>query len=213
MLKGPLPPLDGPAFEFVAAHYPRFHDGSSVRKFCVPIRPQYHSRLFPEIAFGRKLPLFPTEAFGPLLARGQERTPGNTIRKVYLCRASTQDVRAGDVLLFYMSKDERYAASQSITTVGIVQQLTSGETVDDLIRLTAKRSVYSAEDMRLMVPSANSPVRVMDFLLIGHAQVCVKLENLLAMQVFSRRPPQSIARIGEEQYARLKPHLDLGFYF
>jgi hypothetical protein len=35
----------------------------------------YHRRLFPEIAFGRDLPLFPKEKFGLILAHGQERTP------------------------------------------------------------------------------------------------------------------------------------------
>src|ERR1700730_15408199 len=94
-----------------------------VRKFCVPIQPDYHRRLFPEIAFGRDLPLFPKEEFGLILAHGQERTPGNTIRKVYLCRAKTTRIRPGDLLLFYMSKDDRYAASQSITTVGVVEQV------------------------------------------------------------------------------------------
>ena len=48
---------------------------------------------------------------------GQERTPGNTIRKVYLCRAKITRLRPGDVLFFYVSKDERYEASQSITTI------------------------------------------------------------------------------------------------
>jgi hypothetical protein len=77
--------------------------------------------LFPEIAIGTELPLFPTTTFGPILAHGQERTPGNTIRKVYLCRAKTTLLRPGDILFFYMSKDESYAASQSITTVGVAE--------------------------------------------------------------------------------------------
>ena len=85
--------------------------------------------------------LFSREEFGLILAHGQERTPGNTIRKVYLCRAKITRLRPGDLLLFYMSKDVRYAASRSITTVGIVEQVIDVTTVDDLIR-TAKRSVF-----------------------------------------------------------------------
>ena len=69
ILTGALPPLIGGAFEFDREHYPRFYDGVSVPKFCVPIRPDYHSRLFPEIAFGSELPLFPRETFGPILPR------------------------------------------------------------------------------------------------------------------------------------------------
>jgi hypothetical protein len=116
----------GNAFEFDCLNYPRYVDGETVHKFFVPIQPDYHRRLFPEIAFGAELPLFPKETFGLMLNHGQERTPGNRIRKVYLCRAKINRLRPGDVLFFYMSKDERYEASQSITTIGIVDQIDAG---------------------------------------------------------------------------------------
>jgi hypothetical protein len=211
ILTGALPPLTGRALDFDRGHYPRYHDGPPVRKFCVPIQPDYHRRLFPEIAFGTELPLFPTEAFGPILAHGQERTPGNTIRKVYLCRAKIARINPGDVLFFYMSKDDGYAASQSITTVGIVEQVIDVTTADDLIRLTAKRSVFSADDMRKMAASSSSPVKMIDFLLLGHIQPPVRLDTLVASGVFSNRPPQSIAQLTEERYAKLKPNVQLGF--
>jgi GNAT superfamily N-acetyltransferase len=210
ILTGALPPPLGSAFDFDREHYPRFHDWAMVRKFCVPIRPDYHRRLFPEIAFGSELPLFPTETFGPILARGQERTPGNTIRKVYLCRAKTTRIRPGDVLFFYMSKDDSYAASQSITTIGIAEQVIDVGTADDLIRLTAKRSVFSAEDMNEMQASPASPVKVIDFLLVGHVQPTVELDTLVVNGVFSNRPPQSISQLTEERYAKLKRFIQLG---
>jgi predicted transcriptional regulator len=183
-----------------------------IRKFCVPIRPDYHHRLFPEIAFPSDLPLFPREAFGPMIAYGgQERTPGNTIRKVYLCRAKITRLRPSDILFFYMSKDDRYALSQSITTIGVVEQVVSVTTTDDLIRHTAKRSVFSAQDLDAMRATRNSPVKLIDFLLIGHVQAPVRLNTLIQMGVFSHRPPQSIAQFTEERYIRLKPHVQLAF--
>jgi GNAT superfamily N-acetyltransferase len=211
ILKGSLPALNQTAFDFDRLHYPRFHDGAGVRKFCVPIQPDYHRKLFPEIAFGRELPLFPTEEFGPILSRGEERTPGNTIRKVYLCRAKTTMIKPGDVLFFYMSKDESYAASQSITTIGIAEQVINVSTVEDLVRVTAKRSVFSAEELAAMAPRPSSPVKVIDFLLIGHHQPAVPLSDLLAQGVFNNRPPQSIAELGETRYKILKPSLHIGF--
>jgi GNAT superfamily N-acetyltransferase len=213
ILTGALPPLTGGALNFDREHYPRFHDGQRVRKFCVPIKADYHRQLFPEIAFGSELPLFPTETFGPILPRGQERTPGNTIRKVYLCRAKTTLIRPGDVLFFYMSKDDSYAASQSITTAGIAEQIIDVTTADDLIRLTAKRSVFSAEDMFEMNASPTSPVKMIDFLLVGHVQSPVQLSRLVASGVFLNRPPQSISQLTEERYAKLKRFVQLGFEF
>jgi ribosomal protein S18 acetylase RimI-like enzyme len=211
LLKGPLPPLSQTAFDFDRTHYPRFHDGPSINKFCIPIQADYHRRLFPEIAFGRELPLFPTETFGPILSRGESRMPGNTIRKVYLCRAKTTRIRPGDILFFYMSKDERLAATQSVTTVSIAEQVTNVSNTDDLIRLTAKRSVFSAEEMDGMGAKPSDPVKVIDFLLVGHLQPALQLKTLINAEVFNNRPPQSIAQFSEDRYEALKAFVHLGF--
>jgi GNAT superfamily N-acetyltransferase len=187
---GPLPTISRSAFDFDRKHYPRFFDGTSIRKFCVPIRPDYHRRLFPEIAFGAELPLFPTTTFGPMLAHGSARTPGNTIRKVYLCRSNITRLGEGDMLLFYMSKDENYASSQSITTVGIVEQVANISEAEELIKKTAKRSVFSAEDLIRMQPSKLSPVKMIDFLLVGHSYPSVSLEtSRIESSVADRRNP------------------------
>jgi hypothetical protein len=86
--KGPLP-VDATSdiLALDRASYPRFYDGERVKKYCVPIQGPYHEKLFPEISFTTQPPLFaaagiPRERTATTL---QERTPGNTIRKVYLC--------------------------------------------------------------------------------------------------------------------------------
>lgn len=211
IVTGNLPAVGSSVFDFDREHYPRFHDAASVRKFCVPIQPDYHHRLFPEIAYASDLPLFPREAFGPMIAYGQERTPGNTIRKVYLCRAKITRLRPGDILFFYMSKDHQFALSQSITTIGIVEQVVDVITTDDLVRQTAKRSVFSAQDLNAMGATRNSPVKLIDFLLVGHIQPAVRLNTLVQQGIFYRRPPQSIAEIAEDRYTRLKPYVQLSF--
>jgi hypothetical protein len=182
-----------------------------VRKFCVPIQPDYHRRLFPEIAFGAELPLFPASAFSPMLSHGLARTLGNTIRKVYLCRAKITRLRPGDIVFFYMSKDDAYAATQSITTVGVIEQVANIASAEELIKQTAKRSVFSAQDLTGMAPSLVSPVKMIDFLLVGHSQPSVPLATLVSAGIFSGRPPQSIAELSEERYAALKALLQLGF--
>jgi hypothetical protein len=146
-----------------------------------------------------------------LIPRGVERTPGNTIRKVYLCRANITRLRPGDLLFFYMSKADSYAFSQSITTVGIVEQVIEAVSVDDLTKHSAKRSVFAAENLRAMDPSVGSPVKMIDFLLAGHIELPVSLRALVQAGIFSNRPPQSIAELSEERYATLKPRVALGF--
>lgn len=207
---GILPALTGGTLEYDRRHYPRFYDGPIAQKFIVPIQPDYHRRLFPEIAFAVELPLFPNEKFAPALALGQDRTPGNTIRKVYLCRAQTKQIRPGDLLLFYMSKDERYAGSQSITTLGIVEQVVEAQSTDDLVRATAKRSVFSATDLDAMTASADRPVKIIDFLLIAHVDPTINLRTLMISGILSAAP-QSITKITDTGYSSLRSHLKLGF--
>jgi hypothetical protein len=213
ILCGPLPALSGNALDFTRTNYPRFHDGSAVRKFCVPIQSAYHRRLFPEIAFGRELPLFPSADFGPILTHHADRTPGNTIRKVYLCRARTTMIRPGDVLLFYMSKDDDLAASQSITTLAIAEQVRDISDADGLIKHSARRSVYSADEMRQMNPKVGSPVKVIDFLLVGHTQPVIGLAALQRLSVFGSHPYQSITLLSEQQYQALRGEVEIGFAF
>jgi hypothetical protein len=69
----------------------------------------------------------------------------------------------------------------------------------------------TAEDMGGMQASTTSPVKMIDFLLVGHVLPRVRLDMLVSMGVFSNRPPQSIAQLTEQRYATLKPHLQLGF--
>jgi hypothetical protein len=146
-----------------------------------------------------------------MASRNQNRTPGNTIRKVYLCRAQTRSLKAGDILLFYLSQDKKMEASQCITTVGIVEQWNESASSDSLVLLTAKRSVFSQQELIELQNERPSPLKVIDFLLTGHLTPAVPLSQLLTLGIFNGRPPQSIAEIDHERYLRLRPFVNLGF--
>ena len=191
--------------EFDRKSYPRFYDGRRVAKYCVPIKGEYHKKLFPEISFRKVLPLFSGTDLADELAASpdQERIPGNCIRKVYLCRAKASSLKPGDLLFFYLSKDEELEASQSITTVGIVENVGECDHADGLIRMTAKRSVFSKTELvGLTNPEVGSlsPVKVIDFLLVGHSRPTVRLPELVSERVFSGRPPQSM-RTEQSRYS------------
>ncbi|MBP7702192.1 MAG: GNAT family N-acetyltransferase [Phenylobacterium sp.] len=206
----PLIPINGTdLFTTVRTHYPRFVTSPPAQVFCVPIQGDYHQKLFPELAFAAPLPLFPDES--TLLSTGGERTPGNTIRKVYLCRAKSAAIRPGDVLVFYQSKAEGLLASQAITSLGVVERVSQTADLEELIRLTAKRSVFSETELRAMISAKATPVRVIDFLLVGHLEPPVPLATLVAEGVFNGRPPQSICALPPDRFAPIRARLDLGF--
>lgn len=179
-------PLPGEnLFDVARMNYPRFVGRSPADAFCVPIRGEYHDILFPELA--RR---FQEDLFGLHGSSRERRTPGNTIRKVYLCRSPTSRLRPGSVLLFYRSRSTGYIASQSVTSVGVVETVTQASSLEDLVRITAKRSVYSEEQLDGMHATVERPVKVIDFLLIGHIEPVIALEDLNREGVFSGHPPQ-----------------------
>lgn len=113
--------------------YPNF-DWTNRITFIVPIHQQYHGMLFPESETSAQL------SFGDLEG---VNTYSNTIKKAYICKAPTQQIKPGDVLLFYASEIKR-----SITTIGIVDNVFSNfATPKDLYAMAIKRTVYSFEEI------------------------------------------------------------------
>ena len=213
--KDPLPEArDGEFLQLARLHYPGLGDGDRVRKFCVPISATYHRKLFPELFRpARPLPLFP-DLNGPdtFLHHFQEdRTPGNTIRKVYLRRSSIALIREGDVLLFYMSKSPCLLASQAITTIGVAERVTTAAALADVLRLRAKRSVFTVGELERLVNSKPSLIKLIDFLLMCHLRVPISLQTLVSEGILRGQPPQSIRPLSSHHYDALRRHLRFGF--
>ena len=177
-------------------HYPRFHRGGGTRTFCVPIRSGYHERLFPEVSVRVQMDLF-REVFGDV--GGRSLTPGNTIRKVYLCRAGTRRLRPGDLLVFYVSKNPEFEDSQCITTLGVVENVTEAGSIDEVVRATARRSVFSIRELQGLVDASKTPLKIIDFLLVAHLTTPIGLEELKKSGVFQGHPPQTIMECREDR--------------
>ena len=196
---------DVPADEIAVSNrclYPSFMLGENTRTFYVPIQAEYHERLFPEKSRRVQIDLFPR-----VLSDGTtNRTPGNTIRKVYLCRAQTRRLRSGDILAFYLSKDTRFKNYQSLTTLGVVDSIAEAMTLDEVVRATARRSVFSLSEIKELVDEKSTPMKIIDFLLVGHLQNPIELEKLKARGVL-RGPPQTIIEC--KNSARVRLHEEL----
>jgi len=91
--------------------YPSFKDGREVSKFLIPIRPEYHTRLFQDY---RKRQMKITEYI-------EFNIQGNTIKKAYLSHSKIRKIKPGDIILFYRSKDEK-----CITSLGVIDQVFFG---------------------------------------------------------------------------------------
>jgi hypothetical protein len=104
-----------------------------------------------------------------------------------------------------------YLASQSVTSVGVVETVTTASGLEDLVRITAKRSVYSEDQLAAFRASNARPVKVIDFLLIGHLDPPMKLADLNREGVFTGHPPQSICYLPPPRFRAVRQRMSLGF--
>ncbi|MDP1643733.1 MAG: GNAT family N-acetyltransferase [Phenylobacterium sp.] len=191
-------------FDLARLNYPRFATGSGVKAYAIPIKEEFHRVLFPELFEQPQLSLFPTSADIGL------HRPGNTIRKVYLCRAQARIDQPGALLFFYKGK-AALPPSQAITTVGVFEDMALAHSNDELRRMAGGRSVYTDAQLTAMGATAHRPVKVINFLLAGHFEPPVGLAALVRDKVFAGHPPQSIKHLESDQLASVLGQVDLGF--
>lgn len=176
------PPQGISLFDLARENYPRFATGDGVAAYAIPIQEEFHEILFPELVNRRQFSLFGGTGF---------QRPGNTIRKVYLCRAPARLTQPGALLFFYKGKSD-FQPSQAITTVGVFEEMKLAHSTEELRRLAGGRSVYSDMQLRNLAATQNRPVKVINFLLVAHLEPPMQLAALKSSSVFAGHPPQSI---------------------
>lgn len=167
--------------------YPSFYDGFRVKKFIIPIRPEYHERLF--IEYNRRQTTLP-EHIGEFIIEG------NTIKKAYLSHSKITKMRKGDIILFYRSKDRK-----ELTSLGIIERIYSNLTdPNKIFRLVARRTVYPLIEIKQI---AKKPTLVILFQHHFHLQRPVKFKDLKLANVL-KGAPQTISEISHEKYLKIK---------
>lgn len=168
-------------------HYPVFYDGSRVKKHIIPIRPEYHDRLFLEYR-NRTPSLF--EQAGNLIIEG------NTIKKAYICHTMSRKIQPGDVLLFYRSSDNK-----ELTSICTVEDIFHKiEKYEEIIKIVGKRSVYTKDDLFDILKQG--PATIIIFFLHFELKRYISLRNLQEAGIV-RRAPQSVMEISSEGYQQI----------
>jgi hypothetical protein len=186
-------------FDLHKLNYPKFVKSSDVRGFCIPIKGEYHDTLFPDIQDNFQLDL--------LSLSDQPNKPGNTIRKVYLCGASSNLAESGSILFFYKGKSQA-VTSQSIAAIGILEGVALATSTEDLRRLAGGRSVYSEQDLEDFSATKKKPVKVINFLLAGYTNPAITLTDMNDIGISY---PQSISEVKNGSLKLLLEHLNLGY--
>lgn len=167
--------------------YPCFYDGEQVKKFIIPIYPEFHSRLFTDF---RERQTKIIEHAGSFIVEG------NTIKKAYLSHSRIRKMDAGDIVLFYRSKDQ-----SSVTSIGVIESVnTKVRDAEKIIRFVGKRTVYSRDEIEEF---AKKPTTIILFRHHFHLKNPLHLDKLKELGVLAGAP-QSIIEIDHDKYLKIK---------
>lgn len=176
MVKAFRPEPDAPVREpldFNVLYGPFAITMTGTQAFVVPIRPRFHQLLFPESEHQLQL-------------KTELHPFSNSIRKAYLCHASTRQINAGDLLLFYCSQ-----VRQAVTAIGVVEDTLTSLKADEIARFVGKRTVYPYVEIKRM---AAKPVLAILFRLSRFVPGTWPLDLLVRAGIV-QTAPQSIVRV------------------
>jgi hypothetical protein len=176
-----------PPFEFHLKFGPRavsFYNNSS---FIVPIVPQYHKLLFPELEIQTFL-------------MPDLRPCGNSIRKAYLCHANTNQISRGDNVLIYRSND-----ISSITAIGVVEDTLRSKDTDSIARYVGSSTVYRYDEICAL---CHKHVLAIKFRFAKELDNPISLKQLRDDHIIKGQP-QSISKIPQEKIACIKSLIEM----
>lgn len=158
--------------------------------FIVPIKPEFHDVLFPEMR--EELSLFP-----------DQKPCGNSIKKAYLSNSATTLLKPGDNLLFYRSK-----VKPSITALGIVESFIRSTDANQIARYVGSRTVYRFSDIVDMCKRSKRDTLAIKFRYVKNLESGIGIKELKENSVLNGAP-QSITRIKPEGIEWIKQKLQM----
>jgi len=158
------------------ATYPFFSTAGNI--FLVPIRPEYHTELFPDSILRTESPMDYVE----------NEPHRNAISKVYVSWSIERNLHSGDVIVFYRTADRYPAYHYSVvTTIGVVEKVIDNiSTEQDFIRLCRKRSVFTDTELAKQWKryTTNRPF-IVNFLYVYSFPKRINRQKLFEMGVIS----------------------------
>ncbi|MBC2704684.1 GNAT family N-acetyltransferase [Desulfobacula sp.] len=158
--------------------------------FIVPIKPEFHDVLFPEMR--EELSLFP-----------DQKPCGNSIKKAYLSNSATKLLRPGDNVLFYRSK-----VKPSITAIGIVESFIRSTDANQIARFVGSRTVYRYVDIADMCMKSKKDTLAIKFRYVKNLESSIGIKELKKNSVLNGAP-QSITKIKPERVEWIKQKLQM----
>ena len=176
----------------VIANFPNLNVNSS--KMILPIMSCYHTSLFPDSKLNTEL-----EYIGNIPHR-------YALQKVYITWAFENNLKPGDLLLFYRMGDtypKKY--SSVITTVGVIDQVVgSFANEEEFLNYCQNRSVFTIEELKRFWAQHRCNLKVLKFAYVKTLNKKITLDYLQQHSIVERgQGPRPFTRITNEQFSMI----------
>ncbi len=178
--------------EFDILHYPHFLSDASVKKYIVPIKPEFHDRLFPDL---NSRPTLFDAAFGL-------DSEANAIKKAYICRSPIKTLQPSDLLMFYCSHGDK-----RVRCIGIVEATKRSANAEEIMSFVSKRTVYSFEEIASLIKGGET-IAIL-FRVVRYLTKAISADELKSAKV--PWPIQTICNVSEAMFERLREERDEDF--
>ena len=161
--------------------------------YIVPIRPEYHTELFPDS-------ILKTESPDNFIENEPHR---NAISKVYLSHSYNRNLKKGDIIVFYRSGGIYRGVA---TTIGIVENIvTDIKDEKELYKICYNRTVLDKEELnKYWNWRSNNRPFVINFLYAFSFKKRLNLKNMLDNGILpSMDTIQTINKISRENFTKL----------
>lgn len=161
--------------------------------FIIPIRPEYHTELFPDS-------ILRTESSDDFVENQPHR---NAISKSYISHSFNRNLKSGDIIVFYRSGGIYKGVA---TTIGIIENIANNiKDLNELIRICKKRTVLTEKELKEYWEwrSNNRPF-VINFLYAFSFVKRITLKQMLDEGILpSMDTVKTINKISRESFQRL----------
>jgi predicted nucleic acid-binding protein/predicted RNA-binding protein with PUA-like domain len=163
------------------------------RKYFVPIRPDFHTSLFPDS-------ILRTESPRDFVENEPFR---NAVSKAYVSRSFERNMRSGDVLVFYRTGGYYKGV---VTTLGIVEQvITAIPDYSAFVDLCRKRSVFTDDQLKEQWDAYPNKPFIVNFLYSYSFPKRINLQRLIEMGIIkdTSSVPRSFEPIDDVSFEKI----------
>lgn len=165
---------------------------NEIKYFFLPIYPQYHTDLFPDMILqNENMHLYK-----------ENKAHRYALEKIYLSGAFDIKAGSGDIVIIYRT-GERYPKRYSsvVTGIAVIEEIIRTKDVDECIKICKDRSIFSEEEIKALHSKYPVVVKLLDYTTLTNK---VNLNQLYQNQIIVEGSgPRPFQQLSKDEYIRI----------